>query len=74
VTIDIYNVSGVLIRSLGPPPAGLGPASFARPHAVLWDGRDLAGDRVANGTYIYVIHITRAGKTIDIKEKSVKLE
>jgi len=74
VTIDIYNVSGVLIRSLDPPPAGLGPASYARPHAVLWDGRDLAGDRVANGTYIYVIHISGAGKTIDIKEKSVKLE
>ena len=25
VTIDIYNVSGVLIRSLDPPPAGSGP-------------------------------------------------
>ncbi|MCX5752768.1 MAG: C25 family cysteine peptidase, partial [Candidatus Krumholzibacteria bacterium] len=74
VTIDIYNVSGVRIRSLDPPPSRLGPASFARPHSVLWDGRDLAGDRVANGTYIYVIHISRSGKTIDIKGKSVKLE
>jgi hypothetical protein len=74
VTIDIYNVSGVLIRNLDPPPGRLGPASFARPHAVLWDGRDLAGDRVANGTYIYVIHISRSGETIDITGKSVKLE
>jgi hypothetical protein len=74
VTIDIYNVSGVLIRSLVPPPGRLGPASFARPHAVLWDGRDLAGDRVANGTYIYVIRISRAGDTKDFKGKIVKLE
>lgn len=74
VTIDIYNVSGVLIRSLGAPPGGLGPATFARPHSVLWDGRDRAGDRVANGTYIYVIRIRRGDKDIDIEGKSVKLE
>jgi hypothetical protein len=74
VTIDVYTVSGVLIRSLDPPPGRLGPATFARPHSVLWDGRDLAGDRVANGTYIYVIHIGRAGQTIDLKGKIVKLE
>jgi len=74
VSIDIYTVSGVLIRSLVPPPGGLGPASFARPHAVLWDGRDLAGDRVANGTYLYVIHIRRSGESIDLEGKSVKLE
>jgi hypothetical protein len=74
VTIDIYSVSGLLIRSLNTPPAGLGPASFAKPHAVLWDGRDLAGDRVANGTYLYVIHISRSGETKDIEGKIVKLE
>jgi hypothetical protein len=74
VTIDIYTVSGLLIRSLDPPSDGLNPASLARPHSVLWDGRDLAGDRVANGTYIYVVRARRAGETIDIKGKSVKLE
>jgi hypothetical protein len=74
ITIDIYNVSGVLIRSLPVPRDQLEPARFPYANAVLWDGRDLAGDRVANGTYIYVIHISRSGKTIDIKGKSVKLE
>jgi hypothetical protein len=74
ITIDIYNVSGVLIRSLPVPRDQLEPARFPYANAVLWDGRDLAGDRVANGTYIYVMHIRRAGKTIDIKGKSVKLE
>ena len=74
VTIDIYTVSGLLIRTLDMPTDKLAPASLARPHSVLWDGRDLAGDRVANGTYIYVIHIRRADESIDIKGKSVKLE
>ncbi|HVO77225.1 MAG TPA: FlgD immunoglobulin-like domain containing protein, partial [Candidatus Bathyarchaeia archaeon] len=74
VTIDIYNVSGILIRQLVLPPDKLNAASLARPHSVLWDGRDLAGDRVANGTYIYVLHVRRAGETVDIKGKSVKLE
>lgn len=73
-TIDIYNVSGVLIRSLELPPDKLDAAVLPRPHSILWDGRDLAGDRVANGTYIYVIHIERGGDSIDIKGKSVKLE
>jgi len=74
VTIDIYTVSGLLIRTLDMPADKLSPASLARPHSVLWDGRDLAGDRVANGTYLYVIHVRRSGETIDIKGKSVKLE
>jgi hypothetical protein len=74
ITIDIYNVSGILIRALPVPRSQLQPARFPYANAVLWDGRDRAGDRVANGTYIYVIHVRRSGKTIDIKGKSVKLE
>ena len=74
VTIDIYNVSGLRIRRLALPPDRLNPASLGRPHSVLWDGRDLAGDRVANGTYIYVLRVRRGAQTIDIKGKSVKLE
>jgi hypothetical protein len=74
VSIDVYTVSGLLIRRLPIPSDGLGPASLARPHSVLWDGRDDAGDRVANGTYIYVIRVRRSGDTVDIKGKSVKLE
>ncbi|MDD4856587.1 MAG: C25 family cysteine peptidase [Candidatus Krumholzibacteria bacterium] len=74
VTIDIYSVSGLLIRRLDLPQDRLAPASLAQPHSVLWDGRDLAGDRVANGTYLYVIRVRRAGETIDLKGKIVKLE
>jgi len=74
VSIDLYNVSGVLIRSLDLPPDRLNAAGSISPHSVLWDGRDVAGDRVANGTYIYVVRIERGGESIDIRGKSVKLE
>jgi hypothetical protein len=74
VKIDIYNVSGILIRSLDLPPDKRNAAIYPSPHSVVWDGRDLAGDRVANGTYIYVIHVERNGESVDLTGKSVKLE
>jgi len=49
-------------------------ASFLNPHSIYWDGRDFAGDFVANGTYIYVIEANRAGSSVDIKGMCVKLE
>ncbi len=72
--INIYNVSGVLVRSFALSPERLRAASFISPHSIVWDGRDLAGDRVANGTYIYVLRIERGGRSVDITGKSVKLE
>lgn len=73
--IDIYSVSGVLVRRLELPPGELDAASDNRhPHALLWDGRDRAGDEVANGTYIYVASFERGGRSIEIKGKAVKLE
>ena len=53
VELDVYDVSGRLVRSLM---AGrLGPG----PHAVTWDGRDKAGRNVASGTYFALL---RAGQ------------
>jgi flagellar hook assembly protein FlgD len=72
--IDIFNVSGRLIRILKIPRDKLGAANFPAPHSIYWDGRDLAGDTVANGTYIYMIRIDRNGESITINGKSVKLE
>jgi hypothetical protein len=72
-SIEIYNVSGVLIRALDIPRFKLDAATYANPHSVYWDGRDMAGDLVANGTYIYVIRLERAGASFDISGKSVRL-
>lgn len=71
--IEIYNVSGRLLRALRLPLDGLEAASLASPHSVYWDGLDLAGDPIANGTYIYVIRFERNGSRHETKGKMVRL-
>ena len=52
VTIDIYNVSGRLVRHLD---VGFQDAGFyvKRASAAYWDGRNDVGERVASGLYFY---------------------
>ncbi len=77
--IMIYNVSGRLIRKIEIPPSMLGQFSGSLegeyiPNHIWWDGRDLAGNRVANGNYIIMLRMEKDGKQIDRKTISVKLE
>lgn len=72
--IRIYNVSGILIREIVIPRNLLGAAPPGAPNAVWWDGRDMAGDRVANGTYIYMIDVEKDGGTVSYTGKAVRLE
>ncbi|RKU20937.1 hypothetical protein C6500_07300, partial [Candidatus Poribacteria bacterium] len=54
VRIDIYNVSGHLVRSLdlGWQPIG----SYMTPSsAAYWDGKNAVGERVASGIYFYTL-------------------
>ena len=54
VKIDIYDVSGRLVRSLdlGWQPTG----SYMTPSsAAYWDGRNAVGERVASGMYFYTL-------------------
>ena len=54
VKIDIYNISGHLVRSLdlGWQPTG----SYMTPSsAAYWDGRNAVGERVASGIYFYTL-------------------
>ena len=54
VKIDIYNVSGHLVRSLdlGWQPTG----SYMTPSsAAYWDGKNAVGERVASGIYFYTL-------------------
>ena len=50
VSLEVYNVSGVKIweRDM------YGEEGF---NNVYWDGRDMAGDRPANGTYLYFLEV-----------------
>jgi len=72
--IMIFNVSGILVREMAIPRNLLGAAPPGAPNAVWWDGRDLTGDRVANGTYIYVIDIEKDGGSVSYTGKAVRLE
>jgi hypothetical protein len=72
--IRIFNVSGVLVKEIRMPRDRLGAASRGAPNTVWWDGRDFIGDRVANGTYIYVIDVEKDGRTISHTGKAVRLE
>lgn len=73
-TIDIFNVSGIRIKTIKLTGKGLQASSLQSPNAVYWDGRDLAGDRVANGTYLYVVQVGRNGSNRSVTGKCVKLE
>jgi hypothetical protein len=52
VTVDIYNMTGQLVRTLelGHKSAGL---YVAKERAVRWDGKNNDGDKVASGIYFY---------------------
>ena len=52
VTLNIYSVNGVLVRTLalGQTPAGI---YQSRSRAVYWDGKNDVGERVASGIYFY---------------------
>jgi peptidase C25-like protein/flagellar hook capping protein FlgD len=54
VTIRVYSVSGRLVR-VADFSAQAGPNAFA------WDGRDEAGDPVANGVYLFRVAAQREG-------------
>jgi len=66
VTISVYTVTGRLVDRLGP------VGTYAqRSEAIPWFCRDLDGDNVANGVYLYVAEAKsdRTGETIRQKGK-----
>jgi hypothetical protein len=71
--IMIFNVSGIMIREISLSRDQLGAAPPGAPNAVWWDGRDFAGDAVANGTYLYVIEIEKDGAGVSATGRAVRL-
>jgi hypothetical protein len=54
VTIQIFNLSGHLVRTLN---IGFRPTGFytTRSAAAYWDGRNNVGERIASGVYFYTL-------------------
>jgi hypothetical protein len=69
-TIDIFTVSGKRVRRIDIPPQGRFPGQ----NAVFWDGRDAAGDELANGTYLYVIRIEQRVGSSTTRGKMARIQ
>ena len=54
VTLTIYNMRGVVVRTiaLGHQAAGV---YTSRSRAIHWDGRNMFGEKVATGLYFYTL-------------------
>ena len=52
VKIDIFNLSGMLVKTIGPLPVESGGYTVG---PIQWDGRDASGSDVRGGMYIYRI-------------------
>ena len=55
VTLQIYDTSGAIVRTLD---LGFKPQGFymTRSRAAYWDGRNNLGEQVASGVYFYNLH------------------
>ncbi len=60
VQVDIYNISGKLVKNI------ITTEQSAGWHEVQWNGSDLNGNKVAGGTYIYRVKIGNTVKSSKI--------
>ncbi len=68
-SIDIYNLNGQLIRRLNV--SELATSSIN--NSLVWDGTDIAGNRVTTGIYIYQVKINSASLNNSIESSFEKI-
>ena len=82
VSVQIFTVSGKLVRTLNGQAVGSGSAcntcsntNSSTSRDIIWDGRDDFGDKIGKGTYIYKlkVHSSVTNKTVEKIEKLVIL-
>ncbi len=73
VTIQVFTVSGKLVKTILGTTESFGNNSFSRDF--IWDGRDDFGDKVAKGVYIYKLNVRSESlnKSVSKTEKLVIL-
>lgn len=57
VSIQIFTVSGKLVRTLNGQTVGDGAVTSTLSRDIIWDGRDDFGDRIGKGVYIYKLTV-----------------
>ena len=67
VSVEIYNISGQLVRIL---PIGIKQRGqyITKDKAVYWDGRTQVGERAASGVYFYVL---KAGDYVSMRKMAI---
>ncbi|PKQ44793.1 type IX secretion system sortase PorU [Confluentibacter flavum] len=75
VSIQIFTVSGKLVRTLNGQTLGGGIVNSTLSRDIVWDGRDDFGDRIGKGVYIYklTVHSNLLNKKVEKIEKLVIL-
>ncbi|WP_452223583.1 type IX secretion system sortase PorU [Lacinutrix chionoecetis] len=76
VSVQIFTISGKLVRTLNGKTTGVGVKSTgSTSRDIVWDGRDDFGDKIGKGTYVYKlkVHSSATNKTTEKIEKLVIL-
>lgn len=75
VSIQIFTVSGKLVRTLNGQTSGGGITNSSLSRDIIWDGRDDFGDKIGKGVYIYklTVHSNLLNKSVEKIEKLVIL-
>jgi hypothetical protein len=76
VSVQIFTVSGKVVRTLNGQTTGVGTKSTSSTSRdIVWDGRDDFGEKIGKGTYIYKlkVHSSATNKTVEKIEKLVIL-
>ncbi|WP_299276511.1 type IX secretion system sortase PorU [uncultured Psychroserpens sp.] len=75
VSVQIFTVSGKLVRTLNGQTAGGSKVTSSLSKDIVWDGRDDFGDKIGKGVYIYKLKVrsNRLNKQVEKIEKLVIL-
>ncbi|WP_047547940.1 type IX secretion system sortase PorU [Psychroserpens sp. Hel_I_66] len=75
VSVQIFTVSGKLVRTLNGQTNGGGKVTSSLSKDIVWDGRDDFGDKIGKGVYVYKLKVrsNRLNKQVEKIEKLVIL-
>ncbi|XCF06164.1 type IX secretion system sortase PorU [Tamlana crocina] len=75
VSIQIFTVSGKLVRTLNGQTSGGAITNSSLSRDLVWDGRDDFGDKIGKGVYVYKLRVSSnvLNKTVEKIEKLVIL-
>ena len=75
VSVQIFTVSGKLVRTLNGQTADSSKITSSLSKDIVWDGRDDFGDKIGKGVYVYklTVHSKQLNKTVEKFQKLVIL-